>query len=153
MDQSFDGRGYRSAGRRRGVGIVCRWPMHGIQCLDLGWRTHLTGHRVVVAPDAVVRQGQQGLGVVHPRRTKVRQRQVALARGPVLASVRRSLGVALTSLLAALVLLLVKRPAEAADELVTVHHADSVARRLRSVELLADAAGLADRAGAGTPVP
>src|SRR3954465_2525570 len=32
-----------------------------------------------------------------------------------------------------------------ADELVTVHHADSVARRLRSVELLADAAGLADR--------
>jgi luciferase family oxidoreductase group 1 len=35
-----------------------------------------------------------------------------------------------------------------ADELVTVHHADTVARRLRSVELLAEAAGLADRAGA-----
>ncbi len=36
--------------------------------------------------------------------------------------------------------------ATGADELVTVHHADSVARRLRSVELLAAAAGLADRA-------
>jgi luciferase family oxidoreductase group 1 len=40
-----------------------------------------------------------------------------------------------------------------ADELMTVHHADTVARRLRSVELLADAAGLAERAGAGSPVP
>lgn len=100
----------------------------GVEGLDLGWRTHLTGHRVVVAPDAVVRQGQQGLGVVHPRRTKVRQRQVALARGPVLASVRRSLGVALTSLLAALVLLLVKRPAEAAEELAALRGALSPAR-------------------------
>jgi luciferase family oxidoreductase group 1 len=35
-----------------------------------------------------------------------------------------------------------------ADELVVVHHADTVAGRLRSVELLADAAGLARPAGA-----
>jgi alkanesulfonate monooxygenase SsuD/methylene tetrahydromethanopterin reductase-like flavin-dependent oxidoreductase (luciferase family) len=37
-----------------------------------------------------------------------------------------------------------------ADELIVVHHASSVEGRLRSVELLADAAGLADRAGVGT---
>ena len=28
----------------------------GVEGLDLGWRAHLTGHRVVVAPDAVVRE-------------------------------------------------------------------------------------------------
>ncbi|WP_141401400.1 glycosyltransferase [Ornithinimicrobium cerasi] len=100
----------------------------GVEGLDLGWRTHLTGHRVVVAPDAVVRQGDGGLGVVHPRRTRVRQRQVALARGPALASLWRALGVAFTSLLAAVVLLLVKRPSEAADELADVRGALSPGR-------------------------
>ncbi|GGK67083.1 glycosyltransferase [Ornithinimicrobium pekingense] len=88
----------------------------GVAGLDLGWRTHLLGQRVVVAPDAVVRQGDAGLGVVDPRRTRVRQRQLALSRGSVWSAPWRALGIALSSTLAALVLLLVKRPREAGDE-------------------------------------
>lgn len=100
-----------------GVGGLDRaFGEDGVDGLDLGWRSHLAGHRVVVAPDAVVRQGQGGLGVQDPRRTRRRQRQVALARGSVWTSPWRALGVLVTSLLAAVALLLVKRPAEAAGE-------------------------------------
>ena len=88
----------------------------GVDGLDLSWRAHLAGHRVVVAPDAVVRQGTEGLGVTDPLRTRLRERQVALARGGFWSSSWRALGVLVTSLLAAAVLLLVKRPAEAAAE-------------------------------------
>lgn len=95
----------------------------GVEGLDLGWRAHLTGHRVVVAPDAVVRTGDDGLGVQDPRRTRVRQRQLALARGSAWSAPWRALGVVLTSALAALVLLLVKRPAESADEWADVRAA------------------------------
>ena len=100
----------------------------GVDGLDLGWRSHLAGHRVVVAPDAVIRQGEEGLGVHDPRRTRVRQRQLALARGSLWSAPWRALGVALTSLLAALALLLVKRPAEAAGEWADVRAALSPVR-------------------------
>ena len=100
----------------------------GVDGLDLGWRSHLAGYRVVVAPDAVVRQGEGGLGVQEPRRTRVRQRQVALARGPIWTAPWRALGVAVTSLLAAVALLLVKRPAEAAGEWADVRAVLSPAR-------------------------
>ena len=47
--------------------------------------------------------------MVDPRRTRVRQRQLALSRGSVWSAPWRALGIALSSTLAALVLLLVKR--------------------------------------------
>ena len=88
----------------------------GVDGLDLSWRAHLAGHRVLVAPGAVLRQGTAGLGVLDPLRTRVRQRQLALARGPLWSAPWRALGVLVTSTLAALALLLVKRPAAAAGE-------------------------------------
>lgn len=88
----------------------------GVDGLDLSWRAHLVGRRVVVAPDALVRQDGAGLGVVDPLRTRARQRQLALARGSAWAAPFRALGIVLTSLLAALVLLLVKRPTDARTE-------------------------------------
>ncbi|ANS78427.1 Glycosyl transferase, family 2 [Serinicoccus hydrothermalis] len=97
-------------------GIDPAFAQDGVDGLDLGWRAHLAGQRVVVAPDAVVRQGEAGLGVVDPLLTRVRVRQLALARGSAWAAPWRALGVLVTSLAAALVLLLVKRPADAAGE-------------------------------------
>lgn len=97
-------------------GVDSAFGEDGVVGLDLGWRSQLVGQRVVVATDAVVRQGDTGLGVVDPRRTRIRRRQIALARGPAWASFWRGLGIAVTSALAALLLLLVKRPEEAADE-------------------------------------
>lgn len=87
----------------------------GTEGLDLSWRSHLAGHRVVVATDAVLRQGANG----HPPptlRTRRRTRQMALARGSWWAAPWRALGILLTSVLAGLGLLLVKRPSEAAAE-------------------------------------
>ncbi|OLT15263.1 hypothetical protein BJF80_10330 [Serinicoccus sp. CUA-874] len=97
-------------------GIDPAFAQDGVDGLDLGWRAHLAGHRTVVAPEAVVRQGEAGLGVVDPLVTRARVRQVALARGSFWAAPWRALGVLVTSLAAALLLLLVKRPAEAAGE-------------------------------------
>lgn len=102
---------------------------HGTEGLDLSWRAHLAGHRVVLAPDAVVRQGPQGApvtGLTARRRT----RQLALARGAFLPSLVRGLGVVLTSALAALGLLLVKRPGPAAQELTDVSGALAFGRGL-----------------------
>ncbi|MDO5739571.1 MAG: glycosyltransferase [Ornithinimicrobium sp.] len=97
-------------------GLDPNFGSDGVEGLDLGWRIHLHGERVVVAPDAVVAQGPVGLGVTHPRRTRIRLRQLALARSSLLASIWRALGVLVTSSLAAVLLLLVKRTHEAADE-------------------------------------
>lgn len=94
--------------------------------LDLCWRAHLTGHRVVVVPGAVVRSevGEQA-GRQHdvdrpaPRSgaTLRRHRQVALARCAPLAWPFMSLWVLVGSLLHTLVLLMVKRPRAALTEL------------------------------------
>lgn len=92
---------------------------HGTEGLDLSWRCHLGGHRVVVAPAAVVRVGPAGMpetGWAARRRAC----QVALARASAWAWPWRSLAVLLVSLLGALTLLLLKRPREAAAELAAV---------------------------------
>lgn len=97
------------------VGGVERAFDHGTEGLDLSWRSHLAGHRVVVATGAVVRQGAGG----HPAptlATRRRTRQVALARGPLWSAPFRALGILLASVLAGLGLLLVKRPSQAAAE-------------------------------------
>ncbi|MFK5582329.1 glycosyltransferase [Serinicoccus sp. LYQ131] len=109
-------------------GLDAAFDEDGVDGLDLGWRSHLAGHRVVVAPDAVVQQGADGLGVRDPLRTRVRLRQVALARGPLRAAPGRALGVLLSSLAAAVLLLLVKRPREAAGEWADVRGVLSPAR-------------------------
>nr|WP_281496859.1 glycosyltransferase [Ornithinimicrobium sp. F0845] len=97
------------------IGGVERAFDHGAEGLDLSWRSHLAGHRVVVATDAVVRQG----GVGHPApslTTRRRVRQLALARGSLWSAPWRAIGILLTSVLAGLGLLLVKRPGQAAAE-------------------------------------
>ncbi|KUG53681.1 hypothetical protein AVL62_02610 [Serinicoccus chungangensis] len=129
----------------------------GVDGLDVGWRAHLAGHRVVVAPDAVVRLDDAGLGVEDPLRTRIRTRQLALARGPAWVAPWRSLGVLLTSLAAALLLLLVKRPAEAAGEWADVRAVLAPARgwgarrRFRRARTVAprDLAGLHEPRDAG----
>lgn len=92
----------------------------GVEGLDLCWRAHLAGHRVVLAPTAYVRQGEAGLGVRRPLVTRRRTRQLAIARGSFWWGPVRSLAVLVTSLLAALGLLLAKRPRAAAAELADV---------------------------------
>ena len=129
----------------------------GVDGLDVGWRAHLAGHRVVVAPDAVVRLDDGGLGVEDPLRTRIRTRQLALARGPAWAAPGRALGVLLTSLAAALLLLLVKRPSEAAGEWADVRAVLAPARgwgarlRFRRARTVAprDLAGLHEPRDAG----
>lgn len=97
------------------VGGIDRAFGDGAEGLDLSWRSHLAGYRVVVAPDAVVRQAANG----HPpptHTTRRRFRQAALARGSLWLTPWRAVGILLTSLLAGLGLLLVKRPSAAAAE-------------------------------------
>lgn len=88
----------------------------GAEGLDLSWRSHLAGHRVVLAPAARVELGREGLGVDHPWRARVRARQVALARGSWWWQPFRSVAVLVMSSLAAIGLVLVKRPRDAAGE-------------------------------------
>ncbi|WP_299517809.1 glycosyltransferase [uncultured Serinicoccus sp.] len=138
-------------------GLDRAFAADGVDGLDVGWRAHLAGHRVVVAPDAVVRLDDAGLGVEDPLRTRIRTRQLALARGPAWAAPWRSLGVLLTSLAAALLLLLVKRPAEAAGEWADVRAVLAPARgwgarrRFRRARTVAprDLAGLHEPRDAG----
>ncbi|WP_130014900.1 glycosyltransferase, partial [Serinicoccus sediminis] len=129
----------------------------GVDGLDVGWRSHLAGYRVVVAPDAVVRIDDAGLGLQDPLTTRRRTRQLALARGPAWAAPWRALGVLVTSLAAALLLLLVKRPGEAAGEWADVRAVLAPARgwgarrRFRRVRSVAprDLAGLHEPRGTG----
>ncbi len=94
--------------------------------LDLSWRAHLAGHRVVVVPRARMREaaasanGQRSphLSVGHARRRdRSHGRQVALARCSVYAAPLLALWIACASLLSAVVLLLAKRPRRAWEEL------------------------------------
>ncbi len=81
--------------------------------LDLSWRSHLAGHRVVVAPAAVLRQGPAGVAADHAT-TRRRARQVALARGALLPSLLRAVVLLVTGLLLGPALFLLKRPTQAA---------------------------------------
>lgn len=89
----------------------------GTEGLDLCWRAHLRGHRVMVAPRAVVGQGSAGLGRRSPSRYRRRVRQLALARGSMWGTPWRAARLSLGAVLAALALLLVKRPRDALAEL------------------------------------
>ena len=94
--------------------------------LDLSWRAHLAGHRVVVVPTARMREaaasangqrlpGQSADGA--RRRDSRHGRQVALARCSPYAVPFLALWIALSSLGSAAVLLVVKRPIQAWEEL------------------------------------
>ena len=94
--------------------------------LDLSWRAHLAGHRVVVAPRARIREAAASAnGQRSPdqsvdaarRRDRRNGRQVALARCSPYAVPLLALWIALDSLGSAAVLLLVKRPRKAWEEL------------------------------------
>jgi GT2 family glycosyltransferase len=90
--------------------------------LDLGWRAQLAGHRVVVVPAAVVRRSSEARphGPSHrelDRRTRRATRQVALARSALLAAPFLAVWMALSSVVAALALLVAKRPRQAWREL------------------------------------
>ena len=94
--------------------------------LDLCWRAHLAGHRVVVVPRARMREaGASAAGQRSPhlsadaarRRDRSHGRQVALARCSLLAVPLLALWIASASLVSAVVLLVAKRPRSAWDEL------------------------------------
>ncbi|HET9021778.1 MAG TPA: hypothetical protein VFN34_07825, partial [Ornithinibacter sp.] len=86
--------------------------------LDLGWRAHNAGRRVVVEPSARVRS-EPGVAVATASSAARRRgaRRVALTRAPWWAAPFLACWIALTSVVAATGLLLLKRPRSAANEL------------------------------------
>ena len=83
--------------------------------LDLGWRAQLAGHRVVVAPDARVRSvAALGLATATSGTRRRAARRVAMARAPWWQVPFLALWVLLSSVAAAIGLLLLKRPRAAA---------------------------------------
>ncbi len=94
--------------------------------LDLSWRAHLAGHRVIVAPKARMREaaaltngqrsGGRSAGAAR-RSDRRRGRQVALTRCAPYAVPFLGLWIALASVGSAAVLLAVKRPRRAWEEL------------------------------------
>ncbi|MEO5609480.1 MAG: glycosyltransferase family 2 protein, partial [Ornithinibacter sp.] len=93
--------------------------------LDLGWRAHIAGRRVVVVPSARVRteRGVAPVGGSSPARRRA-ARRVALARAPWWAAPFLAVWILLTSLLAAIGLLLLKRPRAAWSELTALVSVD-----------------------------
>jgi GT2 family glycosyltransferase len=121
--------------------------------LDICWRAHLAGHRVVVAPKARMREaaasanGQRSRDVSTEtarrrarRRDRRHGRQVALARCSPYAVPFLTLWIALASLCSAAVLLVVKRPRRAWEEfsdlgsLVTPWRPIAARRRSRGIQ-------------------
>ncbi|WP_377643950.1 glycosyltransferase [Oryzobacter terrae] len=93
--------------------------------LDLGWRAHDTGRRVVVAPTARVRteDGVAPATASTPARRRA-ARRVALTRASWWAAPALAAWVALTSVVAAVGLLLLKRPRAAWAELSSLSSLD-----------------------------
>jgi GT2 family glycosyltransferase len=93
--------------------------------LDLGWRAHNAGRRVVVVPSARVHSepGVAPAGASTPSRRRA-ARRVALARAPWWASPALALWIAVTSVVAAFGLLLLKRPRPAWAELTSLASLD-----------------------------
>src|SRR6476661_1838756 len=93
--------------------------------VDLCWRAHLAGHRVVVVPQAKVRegaaQGAERPGAATPgaaQRAGRRQlREVALTRSSLAGAPLLALWLLLSSLVVAVLLLLLKQPRRARAEL------------------------------------
>lgn len=95
--------------------------------LDLGWRAHALGRRVVLAPSARVRAGAGVLAATATTPARRRAaRRVALARAPWYAAPFLALWILVSSLVAALGLLLLKRPRAAWTELGDVGALDPV---------------------------
>lgn len=93
--------------------------------LDLGWRAHNAGRRVLVVPSARMRTepGVAPAGASTPARRRA-ARRVALARAPWWASPVLALWIAVTSVVAALGMLLLKRPRAAWAELSSLASLD-----------------------------
>lgn len=94
--------------------------------LDLGWRAHLAGHRVVVVPDATLREAEGDAAAVSglvdgapalERRRRRAARQVALTRCSPFVMPVLGLWMALSSIASALLLLVAKKPRVAWREL------------------------------------
>lgn len=87
--------------------------------LDLGWRGHLAGRRVALAPRARVVLDEP---LPHPTPVRDRRaaRRVAITRAPWWAALFLALWVALGAIVAGISLLLIKRPRAAARELADV---------------------------------
>jgi GT2 family glycosyltransferase len=93
--------------------------------LDFGWRAQLAGHRVIVVPAARVRAVPSGRGDQPQGRTELRARRaerraarrVALTRCAPWQAPFLALWIALTSIVGAALLLLLKRPRHAWSEL------------------------------------
>ncbi len=87
--------------------------------LDLGWRAHLAGHRVVLAPKALVRVADRP---EYPPTGATRRdaRRVALARGGPFVAPVLAVWMVVTSLLLGLGFLVLKRPARAGRELADI---------------------------------
>ncbi|GAA3619790.1 hypothetical protein GCM10022199_25360 [Marihabitans asiaticum] len=88
--------------------------------LDLGWRAQRTGRRVVVAPRARIGVAPSPDEVRPGLAHRAQARRTALARGPWWAYPFRAVGGAVLGLLAALSLLLLKRPRESRERLALV---------------------------------
>jgi GT2 family glycosyltransferase len=109
------------------LGLDPRLPVFGND-LDLGWRAARGGHRTVVVPDAVVfhveaaRRGVRRTPLTgRPRRgQRAAALYVLLVNGPAVTLPVRVVRLALGTLLRALGLLLVRAPAEAADEVAAL---------------------------------
>ncbi len=100
--------------------------------LDLGWRAQLSGRRVVVVPSSRVRSGP-GVAVAGATTSARRRsaRRVALARAPWWWAPFLAVWIAVTSVVAAVGLLLLKRPRSAWAELTALSSLDPV-RGLRA---------------------
>ncbi len=100
--------------------------------LDLGWRAQASGRRVVVVPGSRVRS-EPGVAVATATTAARRRsaRRVALARAPWWSGPFLALWIAVTSVLAAIGLLLLKRPRSAWAELGALTSLDPV-RGLRA---------------------
>lgn len=98
---------------------------HGAD-LDFGWRAQLAGHRVIVVPEAIVRDASAAgadpqlrarAAANAERRTRRAARQVALARCSLLAAPFLAAWMVLSAVVASAMLLLAKRPRQAWREL------------------------------------
>ncbi|MBR7743932.1 glycosyltransferase [Phycicoccus sp. BSK3Z-2] len=100
--------------------------------LDLGWRVQASGRRVVAVPTSRVRS-QPGVAVATATTAARRRaaRRVALARAPWWSAPLLAVWIALTSVVAAVGLLLLKRPRAAVAELTALTSLDPV-RGLRA---------------------
>ncbi|MFW5469420.1 glycosyltransferase [Knoellia sp. CPCC 206435] len=95
--------------------------------LDLGWRAQLAGHRVVVAPSARLRSvASLGLATATTPARRRAARRVALTRAPWWQAPLLALWVLLSSIVAGIGLLLLKRPRAAAQVLADLGSLDPV---------------------------